>query len=102
MNSCDEFIERAKRELPDLCTTGDLIKLGIYKSPQAATHARQTGRSSDYFKLPTGTVVHPKKGVIDLLENSKCEAKGSIREDYNTGRPYTQSQSKSYPKRICI
>jgi hypothetical protein len=102
MSSCDQFIERAKRELPDLCTTSDLVKMGIFKSAQAASYARKKGMSSDYFKLPTGLVVHPKQGIIELLENAKHSAKGCIRENYNSGKPYTKSKSESHEKGICL
>lgn len=71
MTACDEFIENARKVLPDLCKTKDLIKLGIYPSEQAAHHARKKGLACDHFKLPHGTIVYPKKGVIDLLEKSK-------------------------------
>lgn len=76
MNSCDKFIEKARQELPELCSTKDLVRIGLFKSEHCAWHARKKGISFDYFKLPHGTVVYPKKGVIELLEKSKHEFKG--------------------------
>ena len=67
MNSCDEFIENAKRTLPVRCTVKDLIDLGIYKSDQAAAYARKNGTSPDFFKMPNRTVMYPKSGVISYL-----------------------------------
>lgn len=101
MTACDDFIEKVKRELPELCTTKDLVRLGIYKSPQAASHARKMGFSSPYFKLPTGTVVHPKAGIIQLLTNAKNEARG-IREDNYTGRSYPKGESSDNQKGVRI
>src|SRR5260221_13914556 len=75
MTSCDDFIEKAKRTLPELCTTKDLINLGIYKSDQAAYHARKNGLAADHFRMPHGTIVYPKNGIIELLEKSKYDAK---------------------------
>ena len=103
MTSCDDFIEKATKVLPELCTTNDLIKLGIYKSAQGATHARQTGRSADYFKLPTGTIVYPKKGIIELLKKSKHSSDGKcFNEDNHTGRPYSKGSSEVQKKGIRI
>lgn len=71
MNSCDEFIEKVKRELPDICSTKDLIKMGLFKSEHQAWHARKKGTSFDFFKLPQGTIGYPKTGIIQTLESSK-------------------------------
>ena len=94
MNACDKFIEKLQRELPDLCTTTDLVKTGIYKSPQAVWRARKTGVFVDFFKLPTGTIVHPKDGIIQMLINSKNIAKSKRKEceDNYSGRPDTKSE----------
>src|SRR5260221_4748847 len=101
MTSCDDFIEKAKRTLPELCTTKDLINLGIYKSDQAAYHARKNGLAADHFRMPHGTIVYPKNGIIELLEKSKYDAKGNcFDENYDTGRPYTKSTSENNKKGI--
>lgn len=71
MNSCDAFIKRAMKELPEMCTVKDLLKLGIYRSEQAAAHARRKGLSPDYFKLPHRGVLYPKQGVIEFLKQSQ-------------------------------
>jgi hypothetical protein len=95
MNSCDKFIEKLQRELPELCTTTDLVKVGIYKSPQAVWRARKTGMFVDFFKLPTGTIVHPKDGIIQMLKNSKniAKSKGKESEDHYSRRSDTKSES---------
>lgn len=71
MTSCDEFIEKARRELPELCTTKDLVKFGLFVSEQSAHAARKKGQCCEYFKLPHGPVRYPRDGVIKLLEKSK-------------------------------
>lgn len=70
MNACEDYIEAINKVLPDICTTKDLIKIGIFKSDQAAAYARKEGLSPDYFKLPTKTIFYPKKGVIEFLRKS--------------------------------
>jgi hypothetical protein len=71
MSFCDEFIEKLKKTLPELCIVRDLIDVGIYRSDQAAYHARKSGTSPDYFKLPHRGIVYPKKGIIEFLEKGK-------------------------------
>lgn len=102
MSSCDDFIEKAKKELPDPCSTQDLVRFGIYKSDQAAHHARKNGLAADHFKLPHGTIMYPKKGIIQLLEKSKHTCESLENENNNSGRSYTQSKSASDQKRIRI
>jgi hypothetical protein len=71
MTYCDDFIAKIKRDLPELCTTKDLIRIGLFTSEQAAHAARKKGFAPEYFKLPQGSVRFPKQGVIYLLEKSK-------------------------------
>ncbi len=75
MNSCDDFIEKAKKNLPDLCSVKDLIALGIYRSEQAAAYARKKSIGPDFFKLPHRTVIYPKIGVINYLTKMKFPSK---------------------------
>lgn len=75
--SCEEFIERCERELPDMCRCKDLIALGIYRSHQAARYAREKKNGPDYFHIPRSGIVYPKKAVITFLKStahkgSKC------------------------------
>jgi hypothetical protein len=93
MTSCDDFIEKAKRTLPELCTTKDLVKFGIYKSEQAAHNARKKGVAADYFKMPHGNLVYPKKGVIELLEKSKHSTEDENHEDSHSRKSNPQSKS---------
>lgn len=72
MSACDSFIQRVSQMLPDQCTVEDLVKAGIYRSPQAAAHARSLGDCPDYFKLGR-RIMYPKEGVIKYLDINKHE-----------------------------
>lgn len=101
MTSCDDFIDELRKELPKLCTAKDLVKFGLYKSEQAAYNARKKGHAFDHFKMPHGTIVYPREGVIESLEKSKYSPNESyFHENYNTGRPYTQGTSSDNKKGI--
>lgn len=98
MNGCDDFITRAKKELPELCSTKDLVRFGLYSSEQCAYNARKNGIGFDYFKLPHGHIVYPKNGIIQQLENSKHS--GITHENYDTGRSYSQGSTRENKKGI--
>ena len=99
MTSCDDYIEKARRELPELCNTKDLVNFGIYKSEQAAHIARKKGVASEYFKLPHGTIMYSKKGILELLEKSKHTPRDENDKDCHTRRSNSKNES-SNGKRI--
>jgi hypothetical protein len=67
----NDFINNLVSKLPALCTSKDLIVLGIFTSENQAYHARKSGKSPDYFELPNGKIRYPKEAVIEFLEKSK-------------------------------
>jgi len=71
MGACDDFIKKIEKTLPDLCTVKDLIKVGFYKSPQAARSARIANCSPPYFKLGEKKIIFPKEGIIRWLKKGK-------------------------------
>jgi len=73
MSGCEKFIEQISKQLPDLASTGDLIRVGIFKNHQAAYIYRQNGRGPSYFKMSQKTV-YPKESVIEFLRNCKVES----------------------------
>ena len=62
------FISKLKRTLPDLCSVKDLLKVGIYRSEQAAYSARRTGNCPFNFYFPCRGYVYPKESVIEFVE----------------------------------
>lgn len=69
-NPFDDFIRRAESILPELCSTKDLVNLGIYKSEQAAAYARRKGYSPEFFQFASRTVKYPKDAVLKFLKNA--------------------------------
>ncbi len=69
MQGHEDYIEFVSRNLPELAKTRDLIRVGIYRSDQAAAAARREGRSPDFFKLNQRVIVYPKSGVLKFLRS---------------------------------
>lgn len=61
------LIAKLKRKLPELCSVSDLIKIGVYRSEQAAYSGRKTGKCPPHFRLPFRGIVYPRDGVIEFL-----------------------------------
>jgi len=70
MRYLENYIERAREELPDPCTVKDLIKLGIYRSEQAAYHSRVNHMGPEFFQFDNSRVIYPKDAVIAYMK--KC------------------------------
>ena len=77
MTACEEFILRMQESLPELASTQDLIKLGIFGSDQAASAARRKKIGPEYFQMNGRVIRYPKNGVIEYLKKSQCSLKAS-------------------------
>ncbi len=64
------------KELPDLCRTADLVRMGLYPTEDAAYLARTRGLSPDYIKVGR-KVLFPKQCVIEFLS---CRLKSVANE----------------------
>lgn len=73
MDACDDFINRLDKELPELASTGDLIRAGIFKSHQAAYLARHSGTGPEFFRMYQ-KALYPKKGVLEFMRRGKLRA----------------------------
>jgi len=67
---CEAFIRKLEMTLPELVTPTDLVKVGVYKSSQAAAMARQSGHGPGYFQLNAKRVLYPRGGVIEFLKTA--------------------------------
>lgn len=72
--SCQSFIEKINREAPELLCPKDLVKWGIFKTPQAAYIARKKNMGPPYFRLPQNGVLYPRNGVVDYLTKHRHDA----------------------------
>lgn len=75
MSVCDEWICKATKDLPEVCSTDDLVKAGLYSSLHTAYMARTRGACPPYIKLGR-KFIYPKEGVIGWL-------KGNIHENHD-------------------
>lgn len=64
MVGCDAFFEKLHKTLPDLASSKDLVKAGIYGSIQAAYSARKMGKCPTYLRIPGRGIVYPRENVI--------------------------------------
>ncbi len=75
MELSKSLIAKIRRKLPDLCSVSDLMKIGIYRSEQAAYEARKRGKAPKHFRLPFRGIVYARDDVIEFLRDSAMNFK---------------------------
>lgn len=66
-SACHDYIAKLEKALPELASTSDLVKAGIYRNAQAAYTARRRKDCPAYMDLPCRGIVYPRKGVCEYL-----------------------------------
>lgn len=66
MDACIQYIEKLRKELPELCDVAKMIEYGIVSSDQSAYNMRAKKRGPPYFKL-NGRYFYPKQGIIEYV-----------------------------------
>jgi hypothetical protein len=72
MQELNEYLRKISYSLPEMCRTRDLIKIGLYRTDQAAAAARKRGNSPEFIQINKRVVLYPKNAVIRFLLN-KCQ-----------------------------
>lgn len=70
MTACDIYIKKIALRLPEICSVRDLVKVGLYASPQAARVARLAQTFPAHFQMGKKIII-PKESVIEWLNKSK-------------------------------
>lgn len=65
---CNMLMSKLRRKLPELASVKDLLRIGLYRTEQAAYAARKRGKCPPYFRIPSRGIVYPKDGIIEFLE----------------------------------
>ena len=58
------YIESIEEKLPELATSSDLVRLGLFSSESAVCRARKLGNSPDYIQISPGKILYPRKAVV--------------------------------------
>lgn len=69
MNALNQYIRKLELELPEICSTSDLMKVGIFNSPQSARLARKKNRGPAYIQVGR-KIIYPKQVVIEFLKQA--------------------------------
>ncbi len=64
------LIRKISKILPELASAKDLVKIGMYRTEQAAYAARTRGECPPFMRIPARGIVYPKIGVIEFLQNA--------------------------------
>ena len=60
----ESFIQILEEQLPEVCTSNDLLKFKIFESPSGISQARNKGHSPNFLKYPNGRVRYLKGDIL--------------------------------------
>ena len=73
--SFENFIQILEEQLPEICTSNDLLKFQIFESQSGLSQARTKGLSPNYLKYPNGRVRYLKSDVLAWIRELYRENK---------------------------
>lgn len=75
----EEYLSDFENKIPEMATSADLVRLGLFGSEAALSKARKCGNSPDYIQLSIGKIWYPRAAVISFLKNKIV--KGNIKKN---------------------
>jgi len=71
----ENFIQVLENQLPEICTSNDLIKFQIFQSQSGIPQARAKGLTPNFFKYPNGRVRYLKTDILVWIKGVYHENK---------------------------
>jgi hypothetical protein len=71
----ENFIQLLQEQLPEVCTSNDLLKFQIFQSQSELSQARSKGLTPNFFKYPNGRVKYLKSDVLAWIKGLYRENK---------------------------
>lgn len=62
-----QYLAAIESQIPELATSADLVRLGLYGSEAALCKARKSGNSPDYIQISRGKIRYPRVAVINFF-----------------------------------
>ncbi len=66
-----DFVTYLTEKLPELCRVNDLVKIGLYRSPQAAYEARRSGVGPRFIRIPKTGILYPREEILRFVRSSR-------------------------------
>lgn len=63
----EEYLADIEGKIPELATSADLVRLGLFGSEAALCKARKNGNSPDYIQISPGKIRYPRIAVINFF-----------------------------------
>lgn len=84
MNSCDDFIAKLDKLLPEICTIHDLIRTGIVSHRNTMEQYRKKNLGPPFLRISERKIFYPKNGVLKWLKESSYAGSEKTYEDQQT------------------
>lgn len=92
------YFQKLEEELPELVNSEDLVRLGIYRTLQAAYEARQNGSSPPFIRVYGRGPVYPKRELIDFLKKNSTFDPKSQKSNQSSNANGLKTNSKVPPR----
>lgn len=63
-SSIENFLQTLEEQLPDICSSNDLIKFRLYLTESGLSRARAKGLSPKFIKFPNRRVIYLKSDIL--------------------------------------
>lgn len=73
MKDIEDYLSALNSKLPELLTPKDLVDIGLYKSLQACSVARNKKEGPEFFRISHKGVLYPKKSILEFLRKHMQE-----------------------------
>lgn len=72
MTALEKYMEKLKKELPEICDVTDLVKAGFFTSDQQAYNLRKVKKGPEYIRV-NGRYKYLRDSIIEFLEVGSAE-----------------------------
>lgn len=74
-SSIENFLQTLEEQLPNICSSQDLIKFRIYLTESGLSRARSRGLSPKFIKFPNRRIIYLKSDVLAWMRELYHENK---------------------------
>lgn len=64
----ESYIDDILKPYSPFLTPSDLVKIGMFKTPQAAYKARKAGKGPEWLYIPGRGFAYPKEAIAEFLK----------------------------------
>lgn len=84
-STTEEYFAQLEYKIPELASSADLVRLGIFSSEAALCKARKSGDTPTFIRFSRGRIRYPRASVITFLLERVNQGKNDARPQKEMG-----------------